>query len=209
MLEAVGLARLQVARVMNAPLPSPPAGNGSLTLIGSELQRQEEGLRLVRQLKSDLHKLTASLHAMLDGHAEGLATELKPMTSAVYTGLLSLASLRPPPADKGQDPVYEIGAAVKSLDLRHLDDPHATADALTRIEGAIDRCNALAADFCWGGLQSKTANPLSNAVGTLLGSAPATPRSDADALHLAKAVAEGLRAVPGSIGTGQLLSAEA
>ena len=196
-------------RVMTSPVPSRPAGASSLTLIGGELQRQEEGLRLLRQLKADLHSLSTSLHAALDGHTEGLATALKPVTAAIYMSLLSLASLRPPHADKVHDPVYEIGTAVKRLDLSHLDDPHATADALTRIEGAIDRSNALAADFCWGGRQGNTANPLSNAVGALLGSAPAAPRSGADALHLAKTVAEGLRGTAGSIGTAQLLSAEA
>jgi hypothetical protein len=189
--------------------PSTPTGSGSLTLIGSELQRQEEGLRLVRQLKSELSKLTTSLHAILDGHSEGHAAELKAMMAAIYTSLLSLAALRPAPADTVRDPVYEIGTAVRSLDPRRLDDSHATADALTRIETAIDRCNALAADFCWDGRQTSTPDPLSSAVGTLLGSAPTAPRSGADALHLAKTVADGLRAVPGSIGTSQVLSAEA
>jgi hypothetical protein len=188
------------------PLPSSPTGSDSLTLIGAELQRQEEGLRLVQQLKAELHKLTTSLHAALDGHAEGLASGLKPMTAAIFMSLISLASLRPP-SDKAHDPVYEIGAAVKSLDPKRLADPHAVADALTRIEGAIDRCDALAAGFCWDGRSA--ANPLSKAVGALLGSTSAAPRSGNDALHLAKAVAEGLRGAPGSIGTGQILSAEA
>ncbi len=194
---------------MTPPLPSPPAGSGSLTLIGAELQREEEGLRLVRQLKAGLLKLSSALHAALDGHTEELATASKPMTTAIFMGLLSLASLRLRRAEKARDPLYEIGTAVKSLDLRHLDDPHAVADALTRIEGVIDRCNALAADFCWDGRQGGTANPLSKAVDALLGSTPAAPHSGADALHLARTVAEGLRGSAGSIGAGQHLSAEA
>jgi hypothetical protein len=192
-----------------AHLPSAPNGNGPLTLIGAELQRQEEGLRLLQQLKAQLGKLTTSLHAVLDGHAEAAAPSLRPTTAAIYTTLLGLASLRQPQPDKARDAVYEIGTAVKSLDLKHLDDSHATADALTRIEGAGDRVDGLAAEFCYESSDSARADPLSKAVGALLGTPPAAPRSGDDALTLAKAVADGLRGTAGSIGTGHLLSAEA
>jgi len=181
-------------------------GNSPLTLVGAELQRQEEGLRLLRQLRAELGKLTASLHALLEGHAE-VAPSLKPATAAVYATLLGLASLRPPQPDKAHDAVFEIGTAVKSLDLKNLADLHAIADALTRIEGASDRIDALAADFRCDG--SDAVHPLSRAVGALLGRPPAAPRSGDDALHLAKTVADGLRDTAGSIGTGHLLSAEA
>jgi len=194
---------------MSRHLPSAPDGNSPLTLIGAELQRQEEGLRLLRQLKDELGKLTASLHAVLDGHAQASPHSLKPATAAIYTTLLGLASLRPPQPDKEHDAVYEIGTAVKSLDLKHLDDPHATADALTRIEGAIDRIDALAADFRCDGSKNAAPHPLSKAVGALLGTPPAAPRSGDDALHLARTVADGLRGTAGSIGIGHLLSAEA
>ena len=51
---------------MTPRLPSAPSGNGPLTLIGAELQRQEESLCLLQQLKTDLHTLTTALHAALD-----------------------------------------------------------------------------------------------------------------------------------------------
>ena len=194
---------------MTPPLPSALSDNGPLTLIGAELQRQEECLRLLRQLKADLGKLTASLHAILDGHSDQAVPSLKPATAAIYMTLLSLAALRPPHPDEAHDAVYEIGTAVKSLDLKHLDDPHATADALTRIEGAIDRIDTLAADFCCDGREDAAPHPLSRAVGALLGTTPAAPRSGDDAMHLAKTIADGLRGSAGSIGTGHLLSAEA
>jgi len=85
---------------------------------------------------------------------------------------------------------------VKSLDLKHLDDPHATADALTP-EGAIDRIDALAADFRCEGSSNAARHPLSKAVGTLLGTPATAPRSGDDALHLAKTVADGLRSTAG------------
>jgi hypothetical protein len=163
---------------------------------------------LLRQLLAELGKLTASLHAVLDGHAE-LASSLKPATAAVYSTLLGLASLRPAQPDRAHDAVYEIGTAVKSLDLKNLADPHAIADALTRIEAAIDRIDALAADFRYDDRDGAMAHPLAKAVGALLGTPPAAPRSCDDALHLAKTVADGLRGTAGSIGTGHLLSAEA
>ena len=194
---------------MSPHLPSVPDSNRPLTLVGAELQRQEESLRLLRQLKDELGKLTASLHALLDGHAQEAAPSLRLATAAIYTTLLGLASLRPPQPDKTHDAVYEIGTAVKSLDLKHLDDPHATADALTRIEGALDRIDALAAGFWSDGSGNAAPNPLSKAVGALLGTPPAAPRSGDDALHLARTVADGLRGTAGSIGIGHLLSAEA
>jgi len=167
---------------MTARLPSASSGNGSLTLISAELQRQEESLCLMQQLKTDLHTLTTALHAALDGHA---APPLKPLTAAIYRTLLGLASLRPPqPAPKPDDPVYEIGTAVKHLEATHLDDPHDTADALTQIESASDRIDALAADFCCDGEDDTAAHPLSRAVGALLGTTPAAPRSGDDALIL-------------------------
>jgi hypothetical protein len=192
---------------MTPHLPSTPDGNGPLTLISAELQRQEEGLRLLRQLRAELGKLTTALHAVLDGHADEVTPSLKPATAAIYATLLGLASLRPPQPDKTHDAVYEIGKAVKSLDLRNLADAHAIADALTRIEGAVDRIDALAADFRCD--DRNAVNPLSKAVGALLGTPLAAPRSGDDALHLAKTVADGLRGTTGSIGTGHLLSAEA
>jgi len=189
------------------PRPSAPSGNGPLTLIGAELQRQEESLCLLQQLKTDLHALTTALHGVLDGHE---APALKPLTAPIYRTLLGLASLRPPqPTAKPDDPVYEIGTAVKHLDATHLDDPHYTADALTQIESASDRIDALAADFCCGGQEGAAAHPLSRAIGAVLGTLPAAPRSDDDALQLAKTVAEELRRAPSPIGTGRLLSAEA
>jgi hypothetical protein len=196
---------------MSAPmtprLPSTPSGNGALTLIGAELQRQEESLCLLQQLKTDLHTLATALHAVLDGHD---APALKPLTAPIYRTLLGLASLRPPqPAAKPDDPVYEIGTAVKHLEATHLDDPHDTADALTQIESASDRIDALAADFCCNGEEGAAAHPLSQAIGAVLGAPPAAPRSDDDALQLAKSVAEELRRAPSPIGTGRLLSAEA
>jgi hypothetical protein len=193
---------------MSPHLPSVPDSNRPLTLVGAELQRQEEGLRLLRQLKDELGQLIASLHAVLEGQAEA-ALSLRPATAAIYTTLLGLASLRLPQPDKAHDAVYEIGTAVKSLDLKHLDDPHATADALTRIEGAVDRIDALATGFWSDGRDNAAPNPLSKAVGALLGTPPAAPRSDDDALHLAKTIADGLRGTGGSIGTGHVLSAEA
>jgi len=192
---------------MTPHVPPTSDGNGPLALIGAELQRQEEGLRLLRQLKVELGTLTTALHAVLDGHAEEVAPSLKPATAAIYATLLGLASLRPPPPDKTHDAVYEIGTAVKSLDLKHLDDSHAIAAALTRIEGAVDRIDALAAGFRCD--DRNAVHPLSKAVGALLGTLLAAPRSGDDALHLAKTVAEGLRGTAGSIGTGHLLSAEA
>src|SRR5262249_7305276 len=107
------------------------------------------------------------------------------------------------------DPVYEIGTAVKHLEATHLDDPHDTADALTQIESASDRIDALAADFCCDGEDGAATHPLSRAVGAVLGTTLAAPRSGDDALHLARTVAEVLRSAPSSIGTGRLLSAEA
>jgi hypothetical protein len=187
--------------------PSAPSGNGPLTLIGAELQRQEESLCLLQQLKTDLHTLTTALHAALDGHA---APPLKPLTAPIYRTLLGLASLRPPqPAAKPDDPVYEIGTAVKHLEATNLDDPHDTADALTQIESASERIDALAADFCCDGREGAAAHPLSRAIGALLGTTPAAPRTDDDALQLARTVAEELRRAPSPIGTGRLLSAEA
>jgi hypothetical protein len=192
---------------MTLRFPSAPSGNGPLTLIGAELQRQEESLCLLQQLKTDLHTLTTALHAVLDGHA---APPLKPLTAAIYRTLLGLASLRPPqPAAKPDDPVYEIGTAVKHLEATHLDDPHDTAEALNRIESAGDRINALAADFCCDSQDDAAAHPLSRAVSAVLGTTPAAPRSGDDALQLARTVAEELRSAPGPIGTGRLLSAEA
>src|SRR5215813_2317175 len=152
---------------MSPHLPSVPDSHRPLTLVGAELQRQEEGLRLLRQLKDELGQLIASLHAVLEGQAEA-APSLRPATAAIYTTLLGLASLRPPQPDKAHDAVYEIGTAVKSLDLKHLDDPHATADALTRIEGAVDRIDALATGFWSDGRDNAAPNPLSKAVGALL-----------------------------------------
>jgi len=188
--------------------PSPPSpGNGPLTLLGAELQRQEEGVRLVGQLKAELQKLAKALHEALDGRTEEVASALKPTTAAIYLTLLSLASLRPRHAAKARDPLYAIGAVVKSFDPERLADPHATADALTRIEIAIDRVDMLAADFCCDGRDN--INPLTTAVSALLGSTIAAPRSDAAALELAKAVAKDLRSAPGSIGAGHLLSAVA
>lgn len=194
---------------MTSSLPSPGSGNGPVALIEAELQRQEEGVRLVQQLKVELQKLCAALHAALDGRTEEAASALKPATASIYLMLLSLASLRPPHRVKTLDPVYAIGSAVKSLDPEHLVDPHATTDALTRIEGAIDRADMLAANFCWDSRKGAATNPLSAAVGALLGSTIAAPRSHADALDLAKAVAKDLRSAAGSIGTGHLLSTEA
>ncbi len=183
---------------MTQRLPSAPSGNGALTLIGAELQRQEESLCLMQQLKTDLHTLTTALHAALEGHA---TPPLKPLTAAIYRTLLGLASL--------DDPVYEIGTAVKHLEATHLDDPHDTADALNQIESASDRIDALAADFCCGAEDGAAAHPLSQAVGALLGTTAAAPRSADDALQLARTVAEELRTAPSPIGTGRLLSAEA
>jgi hypothetical protein len=161
----------------------------------------------MQQLKTDLHMLTTALHAALDGHT---VPPLKPLTAAIYRTLLGLATLRPPqPAAKLDDPVYEIGSAVKHLEATHLDDPHDTADALTQIESASDRIDALAADFCCDGENGAATHPLSRAVGAVLGTTPAAPRSGDDALHLARTVAEELRSAPSSIGTGRLLSAEA
>ena len=192
---------------MTPRLPSASSGNGSLTLISAELQRQEESLCLMQQLKTDLHTLTTVLHATLEGHA---TPPLKPLTAAIYRTLLGLASLRPPqPAAKPDDPIYEIGTAVKHLEATHLDDPHDTAEALNQIESASDRINALAADFCCGAEDGATAHPLSRAMGALLGTTPAAPRSGDDALQLARTVAEELRSAPGPIGTARLLSAEA
>jgi hypothetical protein len=203
------LSNMLSKQPLTAHLPSAPSGNGPLTLIGAELQRQEEGLRLLQQLKAQFGKLISSLHAVLDGHAEEAASSLKPATAAIYTTLLGLAALRQPQPDKAHDAVYEIGTAVKSLDLKHLDDSHATADALTRIEGAGDRVDGLAADFRYESSDGARADPLSKAVGALLGTPPAAPRSGDDALTLAKTVADDLRGTAGSIGTGHLLSAEA
>jgi hypothetical protein len=195
------------AAPMTQRLPSTPSDNGPLTLIGAELQRQEESLCLLQQLKTDLHTLTTALHAVLDGHD---APPLKSLTAPIYRTLLGLASLRPPqPAAKPDDPVYEIGTAVKHLEATNLDDPHDTADALTQIESASDRIDALAADFCCDGREGATAHPLSRAIGALLGTTPAAPRTDDDALQLARTVAEELRRAPSPIGTGRLLSAEA
>jgi hypothetical protein len=197
----------RTAAPMTPRLPSAPSGNGPLTLIGAELQRQEESLCLLQQLKTDLHTLTTALHAVLDGHD---APALKPLTAPIYRTLLGLASLRPPqPAAKPNDPVYEIGTAVKHLDATHLDDPHDTANALTQIESASERIDALAADFYCDGQEGAAAHPLSRAIGAVLGTPPAAPRSDDDALQLAKTVAEELRRAPSPIGTGRLLSAEA
>jgi hypothetical protein len=205
--ESSGPRRPAAAIQMTLPLPSAPSGNGPLTLIGAELQRQEESLCLLQQLKTDLHTLTTALHGALEGHA---TPPLKPLTAAIYRTLLGLASLRPPQhTAKPDDPVYEIGTAVKHLEATHLDDPHDTADALTQIESASDRINALAADFCCDGEDGAAAHPLSRAVGAVLGTTPAAPRSGEDALHLAKTVAEELRTAPSPIGTGRLLSAEA
>jgi hypothetical protein len=204
---ASGPCRARAAARMTPRPPSAPTGNETLTLIGAELQRQEESLCLLQQLKTDLHALTTALHAVLDGHD---APSLKPLTTPIYRTLLSLASLRPPqPAAKADDPVYQIGTAVKHLEATHLDDPHDTADALTQIESASDRIDALAADFCCDSQGGAAIHPLSRAVGTLLGTMPAAPRSGDDALHLAKTVAEELRTAPSPIGTGRLLSAEA
>lgn len=192
---------------MTPRLPSMPSGNGPLTLIGAELQRQEESLCLLQQLKTDLHTLTTALHAVLDGHD---APALKPLAAPIYRTLLGLASLRPSqPAAKPDDPIYEIGSAVKHLEATHLDDPHDTADALTQIESASERIDALAADFRCDGQESAAAHPLSRAIGAALGTPPAAPRSDDDALQLAKTVAEELRRATTPIGTGRLLSAEA
>ena len=202
-----GPCRPRAAAPMTPHSPSASSGNGPLTLIGAELQRQEESLCLMQQLKTDLHTLTAALHAALDGHA---APPLKPLTAAIYRTLLGLATLRPPqPTAKPDDPVYEIGSAVKHLEATHLDDPHDTAEALTQIESASDRIDALAADFCCDGEDSATVHPLSRAVGALLGTMRAAPRSGDDALHLAKTVAEELRTAPSPIGTGRILSTEA
>jgi hypothetical protein len=202
-----GPCQPRAAARMTQRLPTAPSGNGPLTLIGAELQRHEESLCLLQQLKSDLHALTTALHSLLDGHN---APALKPLTTPIYRTLLGLASLRPPqPAAKPDDPVYEIGSAVKHLETTHLDDPHDTADALTQIESAIERIDALAADFCCDSRDSAAAHPLSRAIGALLGTTPAAPCSGDDALHLAKAVAEELRTAPSPIGTGRLLSAEA
>jgi hypothetical protein len=202
-----GPCRSRAAAGMTPRLPSAPPDNGPLTLMGAELQRQEESLCLLQQLKTDLHTLTTALHAVLDGHD---APALKPLTAAIYRTLLGLAALRPPqPAANPDDPVYEIGTAVKHLEATHLDDPHDTADALTQIESASDRIDALAAGFCCDGQEGAAAHPLSRAVGALLGTPPAAPRSDDDALQLARTVAEELRRAPGPIGTGRLLSAEA
>jgi hypothetical protein len=201
------LSQPRTAAPMTSRLPSAPSGNGPLTLIGAELQRQEESLCLLQQLKSDLHALTAALHAVLGGHD---APALKPLAAPIYRTLLGLASLRPPqPTARPDDPVYEIGSAVKRLEATHVDDPHDTADALTQIESASERIDALAADFCCNGEEGAAAHPLSRAIGTLLGTPPVAPRSDDDALQLAKAVAEELRRAPTPIGTGRLLSAQA
>jgi hypothetical protein len=204
---ASGPCRARTAARMTPPLKSAPTGNGPLTLIGAELQRQEESLCLLQQLKTDLHTLSTALHAVLDGHA---AVPLKPLTTPIYRTLLGLASLRPPqPAAKPDDPVYQIGTAVKHLEATHLDDPHDTADALTQIESASDRIDALAADFCCDSQDGAAIHPLSRAVGVVLGVTSAAPRSGDDALRLAKTVAEELRTAPSPIGTGHLLSAEA
>src|SRR5215475_15549237 len=166
----------RAAAPMTPHSPSASSGNGPLTLIGAELQRQEESLCLMQQLKTDLHTLTAALHAALDGHA---APPLRPLTAAIYRTLLGLATLRPAePTAKPDDPVYEIGSAVKHLEATHLDDPHDTADALTQIESASERIDALAADFCCDGQEGAAAHPLSRAIGTVLGNRPAAPRSD-------------------------------
>jgi hypothetical protein len=192
---------------MTPHLLSAPSGNGPLTLISAELQRQEESLCLMQQLKTDLHTLTTALHGALEGHA---APPLKPLTAAIYRTLLGLATLRPPqPTAKLDDPVYEIGTAVKHLEATHLDDPHDTAEALNQIESASERIDALAADFCCDGRDSTAVHPLSRAVGSLLGTTVAAPRSADDALQLARTVAEELRTAPSPIGTGPLLSAEA
>jgi hypothetical protein len=202
-----GRCRPRATARMTPHLPTAPSGNGSLTLISAELQRQEESLCLMQQLKTDLHTLTTALHAALEGHA---TPPLKPLTAAIYRTLLGLASLRPPQhTAKPDDPVYEIGTAVKHLEATHLDDPHDTADALTQIESASERIDALAADFCCDGEDGAAVHPLSQAVGALLGTTPAAPRSGDDALQLARTVAEELRTAPGPIGTGRLLSAEA
>jgi hypothetical protein len=204
---ASGPCRRRTAVPMTSHLPSTSSGNGPLTLISAELQRQEESLCLMQQLKTDLHTLATALHTALDGHA---APPLKPLTAAIYRTLLGLASLRPPqPTRNPDDPVYEIGTAVKHLETTRLDDPHDTADALTQIESASDRIDALAADFCCDGEDDAATHPLSRAVGVLLGTKPTAPRSGDDALHLAKTVAEELRTAPSPIGTGHLLSAEA
>jgi hypothetical protein len=123
----------------------------------------------------DAERLTTALHGVLDGHD---APPLKPLPAPIYRTLLGLASLRPPqPAAKPDDPVYEIGTAVKNLEATHLDDPHDTADALTQIESASDRIDALAADFCCDREDAAATHPLSRAVGALLGTPPAAPRS--------------------------------
>jgi hypothetical protein len=80
---------------------------------------------------------------------------------------------------------------------------------LTQIESASERIDALAAGFCCDGQDGAAAHPLSRAIGTVLGTPPAAPRSNDDALQLAKTVAEELRRAPSPIGTGRLLSAEA
>jgi len=197
----------RAATRMTPRLPSAPSSNGPLTLIGAELQRQEESLCLLQQLKIDLHTLTTVLHAVLDGHD---APALKPIIAPIYRTLLGLASLRPPqPAAKPDDPVYEIGTAVKHLEATNLDDPHDTADALTQIESASERIYALAADFYCDGQEGAAVHPLSRAIGAVLGTPPAAPRTDDDALQLARTVAEELRRAPSPIGTGRLLSAEA
>ena len=136
-----GPCRPRSAAAVTPHLQSASSGNGPLTLIGAELQRQEESLCLMQQLKADLHTLTTALHATLDGHA---TPPLKPLTAAIYRTLLGLASLRPhQPAAKPDDPVYAIGTAVKHLEATHFDDPHDTAEALNRIESASDRIDAL------------------------------------------------------------------
>src|SRR5215467_1039756 len=152
-----GSRRLRVGRPVTEHLPSAPNGNSLLTLIGTELQRQEECLQLMQQLKAQLGKLTASLHAVLDGHAEQAAPSLKPATAAIYTTLLGLASLRPPQPDKTHDAVYEIGTAVKSLNLKHLDDPHATDDALSLAKTVADSLRSTAGSIGAGHLLSAEA----------------------------------------------------
>jgi len=203
---AVARSAGELSSAGSAAAPAATRGDTLFLAINGELQRMDQTHRLVRQVKDDLNTLRSELQSPDDESqaADDKAAVLRSSIAGIHLRLSDLASLRPPPASdtSKEDPVKEIGTIVNGLDPQSLAEPTST-DTTTNAIAQIDSALGLA-DTIEHSVNSERQHTIVPA--PLLALAP---RSDADALLLAKLVADGLRNTTDALGSRKLFSTSA
>jgi hypothetical protein len=154
-------------------------------------------------VKADLDTLRVKVQGVDDESAatDDSAAALRSSIAGIQLGLSDLALLRPPPAADAweEDPVNEMGTIINGLDPERLAEP-ASADVTTDAVAKIDAALAVA------GTLGKTLDSEWRQAAIPQALQALAPRSDADALALAKTVADSLRNTTDALGSRKLFS---